>query len=59
MSEQMRAALAERLRKHESGSRQQCTCNSRLPNCAACDCGVAADEIERLCAALTVLGDKT
>jgi hypothetical protein len=42
------AALIDRLRQHEKGSRQQCTCRSDLPNCIMCDCGLAADEIERL-----------
>jgi hypothetical protein len=41
-------ALVQRLLKHERGSRQQCTCPSAQENCAACDVGLAADEILRL-----------
>jgi hypothetical protein len=44
--------LTERLRKHEAGARQQCTCRSDWPNCIRCDLGLAADEIKRLRTAL-------
>jgi hypothetical protein len=40
--------ITERLRIHEAGARQQCTCRSDWLNCIRCDCGVAADEVERL-----------
>lgn len=40
--------LTDRLRAHERGMRMRCICASTLPNCMACDCGVAADEIDRL-----------
>ena len=44
--------LVARLCHHEQHSRMQCTCSPRLANCAACDCGEAADEITRLRAQL-------
>jgi hypothetical protein len=44
------AALEQRLRKHDNGSHQQCTCRSSLDNCMACDCFLAAECIERLVA---------
>lgn len=44
--------LLGRLRQHERGARQGCTCRSDQASCVACDCGLAADEIERLRSAL-------
>lgn len=40
--------LLNRLRRHSGPAIMDCQCNSRLENCPACDCGHAADEIDRL-----------
>jgi hypothetical protein len=40
--------LIARLRAHERGARQQCQCRSDWPNCMQCDCGLAADALEKL-----------
>lgn len=50
-------ALVARLRAHDQGARQQCQCRTDQPNCIACDCGNAADEIERQDAELTFWRD--
>lgn len=44
--------LIARLRKFGEFAKQQCQCPSDMPNCTACDCALAADEIKRLRAAL-------
>lgn len=51
--------LLARLRRHAGPAVMGCACRSDLPNCPACDCGHAADEIERLRAALQWIVDNT
>src|ERR1044072_265244 len=44
--------LLARLRQHSGPAIMGCTCRSDWPNCPACDCGHAANEIGRLRTAL-------